>query len=374
MKTKVHNLLLAALVLVLAAAPAARSAEPIRIAPSAPMTGNYAEYGQNFQRAIGIAVEWINAAGGIKGRPIVIEAGDSKGDPKEAAALAQKFTSDNTIVAEIGDFTSTACMSAQPIYDRAGMVQLSPTSSHPEFAPKSQWSFGIVGTQAGEGPFMAKYAVQKLAKKKIAILYINNDWGIATKDYFEKAAKDMGAEIVAIESFFERDKDFTGVLTKLRGTKPDALFIPAMYNEGALISKQREKLGWNDVAVLGPGSLFSPKLLEIGGSAVEGLHTSTIFFDKDPRPEVQKFVKSFESKYNVAPNMFAAVAFDSISILADAIKKAGTDRKAIRDELAKTKDFPGLTGKITFTERRDVIKDYRYLVVKDGHWALYDTK
>ncbi len=372
MKNRLSRLLLAVVSLLFAGAQPGWSAEPIRIALSAPMTGNYAEYGQNFQRAIGIAVDWINAAGGINGRPIEIEAGDSKGDPKEAAALAQKFTSDSRIVAEIGDFTSTACMAAQPIYDRAGMVQLSPTSSHPDFAPKSVWSFGIVGTQAGEGPFMAKYAVQKLGKKRIAILYINNDWGIATKNYFEKAAKDMGAEITGIESFFERDKDFTGVLTKLRATKPDALFIPAMYNEGALISKQREKLGWNDVAVLGPGSLFSPKLLEIGGDAVEGLHTSTIFFDKDPQPAVQKFVKTFETKYSVSPNMFAAVAFDSLNILADAIKKAGTDRKAIRDELAKTRDFPGLTGKITFTQNRDVVKDYRYLVVRNGQWALYD--
>ncbi len=372
MKTGWYGILLIALAVVFAGAPASWSGEPIHIALSAPMTGNYTEYGQNFQRAIGIAVEWINAAGGIKGRPIVIEAGDSKGDPKEAAALAQKFTSDNQIVAEIGDFTSTACMAAQPIYDQAGMVQLSPTSSHPDFAPKSIWSFGIVGTQAGEGPFMAKYAVEKLGKKRIVILYINNDWGIATRNYFEKAAKEMGAEVVGVESFFERDRDYAAVLTKLRGLKPDALFIPAMYNEGALISKQREKMGWNDVAVLGPGSLFSPKLLEIGGSAVEGLHTSTIFFDKDPRPDVQKFVKAFETKYNITPNMFAAVAFDSLNILAEAIRKAGTERKAIRDELAKTMNFPGLTGKITFTERRDVIKDYRYLMVKNGQWTLFD--
>jgi len=372
MKITWSRVLLALLAVGLASASPGRAAEPIYIALSAPLTGTYTEYGQNFQRAIGIAVEWINAAGGIKGRPLAIEAGDSKGDPKEAAALAQKFTSDNRIVAEIGDFTSTACMAAQPIYDQAGMVQLSPTSSHPEFAPKSPWSFGIVGTQAGEGPFMAKYTVQRLGKKKIAILYINNDWGIATKNYYEKAAKEMGAEIIGVESFFEQDRDFAGVLTKLRGLKPDALFIPSMYNEGALIEKQREKMGWNDVAVLGPGSLFSPKLLEIGGSAVEGLHTSTIFFDKDPQPDVQKFVKAFEGKYNVMPNMFAAVAFDSLNILADAIRKAGTDRKAIRDELAKTKDFPGLTGKITFTERRDVVKDYRYLVVKSGQWALFD--
>lgn len=349
----------------------AQTGEPIHIALSAPLTGNYAEYGQQFQRSIDLAFEWINAAGGVKGRPLVIVTGDSKGDPKESAALAQKFTSDKRIVASIGDFTSTACMSAQPIYERAGMVQLSPTASHPQFAPGSPWSFGIIGTQAGEGPFMAKYAVERLGKKRIAVLYINNDWGIATKDYFVKPAQQMGAEIVAVESFFETDKDFTAVLTKLRGQKPDLIYVPSMYNEAALIGKQREKLGWNDVAVMGPGSLFSPKLLEIGGGAVDGLYTSAVFFPSDPRPEVQKFVKGFEAKYKATPNMFAAIAFDAANLMADTIRKAGTDRKAIRDELARTRDWQGVTGKITFTENRDVVKDYRHLVIKDGQFTLY---
>jgi branched-chain amino acid transport system substrate-binding protein len=355
-----------------AAAPAAWSADPIHIGLSAPLTGNYAEYGQLFQKAIDLGVEWINASGGVQGRPIVIIVGDSRADPKEAAALAHKFTSDTRIVAEIGDFSSTACLAAQPIYDRAGMVQLSPTASHPDFAPGSPWSFGIVGTQAGEGPFMARYAVQKLGKKRIAVLHIKNDWGIVSTDLFVKAAREMGADVVAVESYFESDKDFTGVLTKLRGLKPELLYIPSFYNEAALINKQREKLGWTDVTMMGPGSLYSPKLLEIGGDSVNGLYTSAAFFPKDPRPEVQKFVKGFEAKYKATPNMFAAVAYDTVNLLAFVIAKTGPDRKAIRDELAKVRDYPGVTGTITFTERRDVVKEYRRLVIRNGDFTLYD--
>jgi len=353
-------------------APAAWAADAIHIGLSAPLTGNFAEYGQLFQKAIDLGVEGINAGGGVKGRPLVIVVGDSRADPKEAAALAQKFTSDPRIVAEIGDFSSTACLAAQPIYDRAGMVQLSPTASHPNFAPGSPWSFGIVGTQAGEGPFMARYAVQKLGKKKIAVLHINNDWGIVSKDLFIKAAKEMGADVIAVESYFETDKDFTGVLTKLRGQKPDLLYIPSFYNEAALISKQREKLGWTDITMMGPGSLYSPKLLEIGGDSVNGLYTSAAFFPKDPQPEVQKFVKGFEAKYKATPNTFAAVAYDAINLLAFVMARAGTDRKAIRDELVKVRDYPGVTGKITFTERRDVVKEYRQLVIRNGDFTLYD--
>jgi branched-chain amino acid transport system substrate-binding protein len=364
--------LLAVTSLAAGAAPAAWAADPIHIGLSAPLTGNFAEYGQLFQKAIDLGVEWINAGGGVQGRPIVIVVGDSRADPKEAAALAQKFTSDPRIVAEIGDFSSTACLAAQPIYDRAGMVQLSPTASHPGFAPGSPWSFGIVGTQAGEGPFMARYAVQKLGKKKIAVLYINNDWGIVSKDLFVKAAKEMGADVIAVESYFETDKDFTGVLTKLRGQKPDLLYIPSFYNEAALISKQREKLGWTDITMMGPGSLYSPKLLEIGGDSVNGLYTSAAFFPKDPQPEVQKFVKGFEARYKATPNTFAAVAYDAVNLLAFVMAKAGTDRKAIRDELVKVRDYPGVTGKITFTERRDVVKEYRQLLIRNGDFTLYD--
>ncbi len=374
MKSMPGRLMLAISAILLAAGSAAWAADPIYIGVSAPLTGNYAEYGQNWKKAMDLGLGWINAAGGVNGRPIELVYTDCKSDPKESAAVAQKYASDRRIVATMGDFTSTACMAAQPIYDRAGLVQLSPTASHPKFAPGSIWSFGIIGTQAGEGPFMANYAVKILGKKKIAVLYINNDWGIATKDYFVNAAKEMGAEILAVEAFFEADKDFTGVLTKLRGVKPDLLYIPSMYNEMALIAKQREKLGWMDVLIMGPGSLYSPKLLEIGGASVNGLYTSAVFFPKDPRPEVQKFVKGFEEKYKSAPNMFAAIAYDGINLMAEVLRKAGTGRKAIRDELEKTKNFPGVTGKITFTERRDVLKDYRHLVIKNGEFVLYEGK
>ena len=214
-------------------------------------------------------------------------------------------------MAEIGDFSSTACLAAQPIYDRAGMVQLCPTASHPNFAPGSPWSFGIVGTQAGEGPFVARYAVQKLGKKRIAVLYINNDWGIVSRDLFIKAAKEMGADIVAVESYFETDKDFTGVLTKLRGQKPELLLHPVLLQRGGADQQaarearlDRRDHDW------GPGSLYSPKLLEIGGDSVNGLTPAPRSSPKDPQPEVQKFVKGFEAKYKSTPNTFAVVAYD----------------------------------------------------------------
>lgn len=344
--------------------------DSIYIALTAPITGDYAEYGGNFKKSVEMGIDLINSNGGVLGKQLKLVIGDSKGDPKESATLAQKFTSNKKIVAEIGDFTSTSCLAAQPIYKDAGMVQLSPTSSHPDFAKGSDFSFGIIGTQAGEGPFMAQMT-KELGFKKIAVLYINNDWGIVTDQYFTSAAESEGIEIVGRDFYFDGEKDFTAVLTKLKDTNPEMLFIASMYNDGALINKQREKLGW-EVPVLGPGSLYSPKLVELGGDSVEGLYTNVVFHPSSPKPEVQEFVTEFEARYSAIPNMFAAVAFDAINILADAIERAGTtDRGAIRDALAATKNYPSVTGKITFTEVGDVMKEYTRVKVEKGEFKVF---
>ncbi len=353
---------------------ASQAEESVSVALSVPITGNYAEYGLNIKRAVTLAVVEVNAAGGIHGRPIELILGDSKGAPKESATLAQKFVSDTRIVAEIGDFTSTCSLAAQSIYQKAGMVQLSPTSTHPDFAPGSPYSFSIAGKQTEEGPFMARFAVETLHKTRIAFLYVNNDWGIAMRDHFLREAERLGAEIVAQEAYFDGTTDFTAILTKFRALKPDLLYLTSMYNDGALISNQRHKLGWDDVVVMGAGSLYSPKFLELGGEAVENVFTSCVFFPEEDRPEVQKFVTGFEERYAQPPNVFAAVAYDAARLLIEAIQQAGTDRQAIRDALANVRDFPGVTGNITFSEVGDVVKEYRKMVVKNGKFQLYQEE
>ncbi len=375
MRIKVAVLTVAALVLASAVVWAGGSKEPaksdtIHIALTTPITGDYAEYGTNFKRSVEMAIEEINAQGGVLGKKFILSVGDSKGDPKESANLAQKWTSDPSIVAQIGDFTSTCCMAAQPIYDRAGMVQLSPTASHTKFAPGSVWSFSIVGTQAYEQPFMADLAVNKLGLKKMAILYINNDWGVDTQKFFKENFEKVGGTVTAVEGFFQGEKDFNAVLTKLKQSNPDAIFMAAMYNDGAMISQQREKLGWN-IPVLGPSSLYSEQLIKLGGSSVNGLYTNVSFFTKDPDPKIQAYVTGFQKRYNATPNFHAALAYDAMYILADAIKRAGSvDKKAIRDSLAQAKDFPALTGKITFTQYGDAIKSYKIVQIVNGEFVL----
>lgn len=348
----------------------AAPAGTVKIGLSAPITGNLAEYGENFKYSVLMAADKINANGGIRGRKLVVDVQDSKGDPKEAALIAQKFVQDQEILATIGEFSSTSSLAAAPIYERYGLVQLSPTASHPDFAKSGQYMFGIIGTQDAEGPFNAKYIAKKYLKlKSVAAIYVNNDWGLVTKDRFIDAARAEGIKVTSQQPFFETEKDFNAVLTKIRATNPEGIFIAAMYNEAALICRQIKKLGWN-VKLMAPSSVFSEKLLEIGGEAVEGLTTNTFFALTDPDPKVQAYISEFRKRAGRNPNLHAASAYDSALLLAEAIRKAGFNRKAIRDQLAQTKNFPGITGKITFTPVGDVVRKYKILVVENGQWVV----
>ncbi|AZO94502.1 ABC transporter substrate-binding protein [Halocella sp. SP3-1] len=341
----------------------------IKIGLSAPITGNYAEFGENFRYASLMAVDKINENGGINGKKVEIVVMDSKGDPREAAIIAQRFVQNKEIVAVIGDFTSTSSLAAAPIYERNELVQLSPTASHPDFASSGSYMFGIVGTQDAEGPFNVKYIAQEyLDLDSAAIIYINNDWGVVTKDRFIQAAEENGLKITNSQPFFEGENDFNAILAKLRIDNPDGIFIVAMYNETSLIARQIEKMGW-DIKKLAPSSVFSDALLNLGGKAVEGMATNTFFALNDPDPIVQEFLSEFRKRAGRDPNLHAATAYDAAMMLAEVIEKAGANRKNIRDVLAEI-DYTGVTGRIKFTDKGDVVRKYKIMVVKDGKWHI----
>lgn len=344
--------------------------DTVKIGLSAPITGNYAEFGENFQYSVQIAADRLNADGGIRGRQVEIIVRNSEGKPNKAASIAQEFVQNKEIVAEIGDFTSTSCLAAAPIYERNQMVQLSPTSSHPDFAPSGEFMFGIVGTQAAEGPFNAEYIAQDyLGIDSVAVVYINNDWGVSTMENFVEAAKDIGLEVTATEAFFGGESDYSAILTNMEQKDPDGIYIAAMYNEASQIVKQIDRMEW-DVEKLAPSSVFSDQFLKLSGEAGEGLVTNTFFALQDPKEKVQSFIKEFRARADRDPNLHAAVAYDSMMLLADAIERAGFDRVAIRDALAETENFEGVTGTIEFTDAGDVVRTYMIMEVEDGQWVV----
>ena len=347
--------------------------EPITLGVSGPLTGQNAQYGAQWKKGFDLALDEINGAGGVRGRPLQYVFEDSQADPRQTVAIAQKFVSDPKIVAELGDFSSTASMAASPIYQRAGLVQFGFTNSHPNFTKGGDYIWSSSVSQADEQPRLAKYATD-LGFKRLAVLYLNTDWGRTSQKLFGDAAKAYGAEVVASEGYQPDEKDFRSTLVRVRDAKPDAIVLISYYADGALIARQIRSVGLTS-QIVASGSVYSPKFIELAGDAANGAYTETNFFPGETRPEVQNFVKKFRARFNEDPDTFNTVAYDTIVLLAAVIDKYGDDRKAIRDGLAQIKDVPSVMfGKATFDPETRRVAGARavYLIVKDGKFALWD--
>ena len=348
--------------------------EPVLIGVTGPLTGDNAEYGKQWRKGFDLALEEINGDGGIDGRPLEYVFEDTQSDPKQTPAVAQKFVANPKIVAVIGDFSSPASMAASPIYQRSGLVQLGITNSHPEFTSTGDYIWSNTSNQKDDAPYLAQLAVSQLGKKRLAVLYLNTDWGKTTVDLFIGKAKELGAEIVAQEAYLSNEKDFRPILTKALDAKPDALILISYYNDGALIAQQRQSVGFDEtVTVVGIGSIYSPQFIRLGGEAAEGVYTSTRFYPGDPRPEVRSFVEKYREKYGEDPDTFAAVAYDGIKILAQVMREYGTERKAIRDGLEAIRDLDTvLYGKASFgPDRRLENPHFVNLIVQNGKFELW---
>jgi branched-chain amino acid transport system substrate-binding protein len=361
----------AAVVVAGAALRAARAEEPMVIGVSGPLTGPSAQYGAQWKAGFDLALEQINTAGQ---RPITYEFEDSQADPRQSAAIAQKFVSDPRIVIEVGDFSSTASMAASPIYNRGKLVQLGMTNSHPDFTKGGEWIWSNCMSQAEEQPSLATYAIDGLGLNKLAVLHLNTDWGVAAKSLFVQAARDKGAEVVATEGFLPGERDFRSTLVRLRDANPTGLILEAYYADAAVIARQVRDLGLKQ-PIAAVGSVYSPKLLELGGDAVNGIYTQANFFPDEPRPEVQTFVKAFNAKYGRLPDFFGAIAYDTFILIGRLVREFGASREAIRDGLGKIKDAPSVIyGRTTFdpVTRRVSGAQFQRLVVKDGRFTLWD--
>jgi branched-chain amino acid transport system substrate-binding protein len=351
------------------------SGEPVTIGVSGPLTGQNAQYGAQWKKGFDLALEEVNARGGVKGRPLQYVFEDSQADPRQTVAIAQKFVSDPKIAVEVGDFSSTASMAASPIYQRAGLVQFGFTNSHPNFTKGGDFIWSNSVSQADEQPRLAKYAAD-LGFKRLAVLYLNTDWGRQSQKLFTEAAKADGLDVVASEGYQPDEKDFRSTLVRVRDANPDAIVLISYYADGALITRQIRTVGLT-TPIVASGSIYSPKFIELAGDAANGVYTESNFFPGDNRPEVQAFVTKFRAKYKEEPDDFNAVAYDTIILLAAVMNQYGFDRTAIRDGLAHIKDVPSVIyGKATFDPETRRVAGARavYLVVKDGQYTLWDGK
>lgn len=358
------------------ASRAARADESVWLGVSGPLTGPAAQYGAQWKKGFDLALDAINGpeGGGIHGKPLAYDFEDSQNDPRQAVAIAQKFVADPRIVAELGDFSSTTSMAASPIYQRGKLVQMGFTNSHPKFTLGGDymWSPGL--SQAEEQPQLAALAIGKLGLKRPAVIHLNTDWGKASKDLFTQAAQKMGAEIVATEGYLPDERDFRSTLTRIKQSNPDGLVLESYYSDGALIVRQAREAGIT-LPIAAVGSVYSPKFIELGGDAVEGVYTESEFFPDDSRPEVQAFVRAFKAKYNEEPDAFNVFAYDAMMLSAEVLRQFGSDRASFRTGIEKIRDVPSVIfGRISFNPatRRVAGAQVTDLVVKGGRFTLFN--
>jgi branched-chain amino acid transport system substrate-binding protein len=355
-------------------APAGQAAgEPLLLGVSGPLTGNNAQYGAQWQKGFDLALDELNAAGGVRGRPLAYIFEDSQSDPKQSVVVAQKFIADERILVELGDFASPASMAASPIYERAGLVQFGFTNSHPDFTKGGLYTWSNSISQTDAAPLHADF-VADLGLKRVALLHLNTDWGKTTYDLTVQRLAERGVEVVAVEAYLPEEKDFRTALTTIKNANPDGIVFVSYYTDAALLAQQIRSLGIT-VPIVANGSNHSPKFLELGGGAVEGVYLSSNFSPDDPRPEVQSYLQKFREKYGEESDYFAAHAYDTIKLIAAAIELGGPERAAIRDALGQVKDVPSVVyGSVTFdseTRRVAAPRDAR-LVIKDGSFVLWD--
>lgn len=351
-----------------------RAANAIVVGHVASMTGDTATFGRSADQGMRMAIEEINAAGGALGKPIELITEDDRSVTEEARTAAQKLLQRDQVVALLGEVASSRSLAAAPEAQRARVPMISPGSTNPKVTEVGDYVFRACFIDPFQGAVMARFAIDDLRAKRLAILFdFKQDYSVGLADFFRETARKLGAEIVADERYTSGDIEFRAQLTTIRAAKPDAIFVPGYYTELGLIAKQARELDI-DVPLLGGDGWDSEKTIEIGGEAVEGYYFSTHYAADSDSPRVQAFVTQFRTKYGATPDAMAALGYDTARILADALGRAGsTDGPGLRDAIATTKGFEGVTGKISMDEQRNARKDAVVLKIEGGKFRYHKT-
>lgn len=340
--------------------------EDIVIASANPMSGGSKEFGDMKVKAFQLAFDEVNAAGGIQGKKIKLLVGDDASSPKEAHNLAEKIVADPSVVAVLGHWNSASTMAARNVYNGAGIPVITDSVNKTITDGTTPYLFRIVPTDKLEAEELGEYCYHKLGLKKMAIIYVNNDYSRGMKDYFREKIQRIGGKVTAIETFFEgRTTDFTFELYKIKNSEPDGIFIAGYSPESALIVRQAKAIGIN-IPFIGTDGISSEDFVLLGQEAAEGVRFNGFFYSGIKEAHAEKFRKSFRERYGKEPDSYTALAYDSARLLIEAIKKNGASREGIYEYLSTVKQYPGVTGSITFDQNHDVISKITILTVRNG--------
>lgn len=355
----------------------AENANEIKIGINYELSGDVASYGQASVDGIMMAFDEINAAGGIDGKKIVPVQIDNKSDSAESTSVATRLMTQEKVVAQLGPATSGNFMATIPVamQNQVPIISASATADKgvtvDDKGAINEYVFRLCFNDSFQGVTMANFASANLEAKKAVIIKDNSsDYGKGLAENFKATFEKLGGEIVAEEGYVAKDKDFNAILTKIKGQAFDVIFIPGYYQEAGLIIKQARDLGI-DAPVLGADGFDSPVLLELAGAnALNNVYYSNHYSSLDQDPLVKEFIEAYKEKNGTEPNAFNALGYDLGNFVADAIKRAGSaDSAAIKDALASTKGFQGVTGKFDMGEDHNPIKSAVVIGLENGAQA-----
>ncbi len=375
-KSQLITLSLVTIVAVLGFSLAGYSGKEIKVAVAGPFTGNIAAFGEMIKRGAELQAKEINAAGGVNGKKLTLVFEDDTGKDREASLVATRIATNRDILAVIGHFNSSCSLAGKPIYKRAGIVEFSPGSTNvrvTEVMEGIAWTFRNIYRDDFQGEFGAKYIKNVLKNiKTVAVFFDNDDYGRGLKDGFTKSAQKLGLQIVATEAYDRDNTDFKAQLTSIKAKNPDLIFIAGLYSQAGLIVSQARETGITS-QFFGADGVDSPDFLKIAGAAAEGMHITTPFVFELGGPEAQRVAQAFENDYGTAPDTWAALTYDALGMIVEAIEKGGENRKAIRDYLASIdkpeKGYKGITGLTYFDKNGDCIKPAYVKVVRNGKFV-----
>ncbi len=364
------------------------------------LTGVTATFGKSTQRGIEMALDELNQTGGMEGKRFKIVVEDDQSKPEEAATAVKKLINQDKVLMILGEVASSRTLAGAPICQDAKIPLITPASTNPKVTQVGDYIFRVCFIDPFQGEVMAKFARNTLKVSKAAILKdIKNDYSVGLAQFFTETFTGLGGQVIAEESYAEGDIEFRAQLTSLKAKNPEVIFIPGYYTEIGLIARQARDLGIK-VPLIGGDGWDSPRLVEIGGKALENTYYSNHYTPEDPRPEIQKFITEYKTRYNETPDAMAPLGYDAAKIAFDAIKRSGIlqeqnikkaykenpkasylmeaintpgNRQPIRDALAKTKDFPGVTGMITIDENRNAKKTAVVVKIEGGKVMFVET-
>ena len=337
-----------------------------------PMSLSDAASGISMRDGVALGIDEINKSGKLVGINLKMVVVDDEGNPTKSISGNRRLVYNEKAIAVIGSVASSCTLANMQVTQEAGIPQITSISSSPAITQKgNKWIFRTQITDATRARNLVNTALDVLEKKRIAILYISSDYGIDGTKILVDLLDQKGYPPVAVESFNEGDRDFLSQLIKIKEKDPDTLILWSLYEPGALITKQVAQMGL-DVQIMGSGGLTHPKYVELAGEAANGVIVTLTYHPTSKEPHIRNFTEKFQEKYGKIPDHYNAQAYDAVMIIGAALEKVGADDPLkLRDAIASTKNFKGISGTISFDDKGDSEREEMIIQIRNLKYEVF---